>query len=346
MKQLYINGRFLSQKTTGVQRYAQEITKELLKHNSQLQILVPPNCQIPIEFQEKCLEIGSKKGTLWEQIDLPRFLKKKQATVLNLCNTAPLFFARNLVTIHDCSVFANPSWFSFRFRIWYKFLLPRIARKALHIYTVSYFSKNEISTNLNVSLEKISVIYPGIQKSFLPQEKAATKEHLILHIGTISERKNISTIISGFKAAKLEDYRLIFCGDIDSNLKNRIQQVNDRNIQFIPNCSDETLLFWLKKAQFIINASHYEGFGIPVLEGIVNGAFPLVSSIPVFTEWLKENAYYFDPNSYLSVKETLTLAAQINPVISEEIKLTFCEIHNYNCNTILLWNNLITHLKK
>uniref|UniRef100_UPI003FF08306 hypothetical protein n=1 Tax=Megamonas funiformis TaxID=437897 RepID=UPI003FF08306 len=48
MKRIYINGRFLSQKITGVQRYAEEITKSLdnllnEKKEYEYIILVPKN---------------------------------------------------------------------------------------------------------------------------------------------------------------------------------------------------------------------------------------------------------------------------------------------------------------
>ena len=77
---IYINGRFLTQNLTGVQRYAIEIVKQLDKMNVGVKfILLMPKVESKINIKLDNIEIqkiGKYKGHLWEQMSLPLFIKK------------------------------------------------------------------------------------------------------------------------------------------------------------------------------------------------------------------------------------------------------------------------------
>ena len=343
---IYINGRFLNQAMTGVQRYAYEMTLQLLAIDSTIEVLVSRNTVVPDAFINRYRVVGTREGTLWEQLDLPSFLKKQSKALLNLCNTAPLRYQQNFVTIHDCSVFRNPSWFSKRFQLWYRFLIPRIAKKAIHLFTVSEFSKKELIAVLQTDANKITVVYPGVQESFATKKSTALKENFFLHIGTLSNRKNISCIVDAFTKANLTDYRLILCGKQDKNLKHQMDIIENPKILHISDCSDVLLAEYLQKARFILCASHYEGFGIPVLEGIYNGAYPIVSDIPVFREWVGLTGYYFNQKSAKSLAETMQQATKEQKEILPSIMEQFQTNYNYLTNATILWSSIKSHQVK
>lgn len=84
MKKIYINGRFLTQNITGVQRYAIEIVKALDKYlnNNKLndkykfEIVCPKNIKQKTDLKNiEIKQIGILKGHLWEQIELPLYVK-------------------------------------------------------------------------------------------------------------------------------------------------------------------------------------------------------------------------------------------------------------------------------
>src|SRR5215469_9718881 len=110
-----INGRFLTQKITGVQRYAREIVAAIdalmveghpLARELDLEILVPSSHQGSLpEFQRiRSRAVGGLSGHLWEQLTLVRHAR---GGILNLCNTAPVSRRKQIVCIHDL----NPSLF-------------------------------------------------------------------------------------------------------------------------------------------------------------------------------------------------------------------------------------------
>ena len=79
MKVIFINARFLTQPITGVQRFAIEICKELKKIGLPIQLLAPHDVidrELSHYFEVKV--IGKRTGHLWEQLELPLYLKKQQ----------------------------------------------------------------------------------------------------------------------------------------------------------------------------------------------------------------------------------------------------------------------------
>ena len=81
MKTVYINGRFLSQPLTGIQRFGCEVMKALDKistYQSDIQfVLVSPQKIQQNLFLEniEIKKIGVLSGQLWEQLELPLFVK-------------------------------------------------------------------------------------------------------------------------------------------------------------------------------------------------------------------------------------------------------------------------------
>ena len=126
---LIINSRFLTQEITGVQRFAIEISlrlKDLLKDNV---LFVAPYNVIQSEIAKRLNVqiIGNHTGHLWEQWDLPHYLKKNGSPLLlNLCNLAPLRYKNKISTIHDVSFVRYPQTFSKKFLFFYKFMIPKI----------------------------------------------------------------------------------------------------------------------------------------------------------------------------------------------------------------------------
>ena len=164
---IYINAKFLTQKVTGVQRFAIEICKGLIKIEPNIVLLTPRkviNEELYPEF--KIVSCGINKGNLWEQIDLPIFLNKRGTPLLlNLTNSAPLLYKNKIITIHDVAFEQDPSWFSFKFRTFYKFLIPKNIKRSKLTFTVSNFSNNEIIKYYKIKHSKIKVVFNFFNKN-------------------------------------------------------------------------------------------------------------------------------------------------------------------------------------
>lgn len=142
---IYINGRFLTQNLTGVQRFAYELTSRLSLLRDDVVILVPSRNTIRTEYLKYDMaieEVIGGSGHYWEQVTLPKYLRKKQNPVLvNLCNTGPIFYKNQIVTHHDITYVRYPKGFPLKFKVLYKLLTPVLLNNAKAVITVSNFSK-------------------------------------------------------------------------------------------------------------------------------------------------------------------------------------------------------------
>src|ERR1700676_2420281 len=123
MKTLSINGKFLSQATTGVQRYAAEIVRALdtgleegwIDRTRYSVRLIAPRVIIQTHnYRHVKVVCGSTNGRLWEQLELP--FRARGTLLFSPYAAAPILKMRQAVTIHDASAAAAPQQYSMAFR--------------------------------------------------------------------------------------------------------------------------------------------------------------------------------------------------------------------------------------
>lgn len=292
-KKIYVNARFLTQQTTGVQRFAAEISKQLASLYQNIEFISPP--QIINHDIAKVLNVkivGKHSGHRWEQLELPKFLKNQNNPVLlNLANTAPYFYSNSFVVIHDLAVYDFPQSYSIGFKTFYKILLPKIAKNAIKLFTVSDFSRSRIKEILH---QDSLIIKNGVDDkfSFNPSVK---KEKFILAVSSQDPKKNFSRLIEAFCLSGIRDYELKVIGSQNRNFRKSDFPVKAENINFAGYVSDEELKVLYSKATAFVYPSLYEGFGIPPLEAMASGCPTLVSDIPSLKEVCGDASIYFNP---------------------------------------------------
>jgi glycosyltransferase involved in cell wall biosynthesis len=296
---IYVNGRFLTQKITGVQRVATEISAYLQVHYKDEIIFVCPNQEFlnPISESLNCIKVGFFGGYLWEQIELPFYLfRKKVALLLNFCNTAPMMYNKNLLVIHDVAFKVNKKWFDWKFIFVYNILFYFNLKKTKSIITVSNFSKNEILKFYpKIKNDKIGVVYLA---SFLEyKENKLSKKEYYLAINSLNERKNIKVIIEAFKLLDPNIYKLKVIGEKNAKVFKGNNYETISNVEFLDEVTDTSLYKWIVEAKALINASFYEGFGLPVLEAMSLYTPCILSDIPIYKELYSETAFFFDVES-------------------------------------------------
>lgn len=310
MERVLINGKFLSQKLTGVQRFACEISRRL-----PFPTVHPPVAEYSCRI-DNAIRFGIFKGNIWEQFHLPQLaLTKGKPILLNLGNTAPLLYHRNVITIHDLAWLRYPQYFSKNFVRFYSFLIPKIARKALHIFTVSNFSKGEIMELLKIPSDKITVVYNGVSDKFRPME--VEKEDLILSVATLQPYKNMENLIKGFLLAKErklipQSYRLALVGGINrrvfSTSSSLMESIGGRNdIILTGYMHEDKLVEMYNRAKVFVFVSLYEGFGLPPLEAMACGTPVILSNRASLSEVGGDAALYVEPMSIEDIAEKIAL---------------------------------------
>ncbi|MDB5149465.1 MAG: hypothetical protein JWQ57_3485 [Mucilaginibacter sp.] len=306
-----INARFLTQKLTGVQRFAIEIARQLKTMMPGVIFVAPSNIiHHEVAALLGAIVIGKRKGVTWEQIDLPLYLKKNNKPLLiNLCNVAPLFYNNQVITIHDVAFLVNPQWFSKNFVRFYKFLMPRISKKAKLIFTVSDFSKAEIIRYLHADAAKIKVVYNSVSELPSPAPVKTNYGKYILAVGSIDKRKNILNLMQAFGLIKHKGFKLIIVGDNNDifNNKGNDNLKTHQDIVFTGRVNDQELAGLYAGAWLFAYPSLYEGFGIPPLEAMAYGCPTLVSDIGSLREVCGEASIYVNQLNAADIAKGINL---------------------------------------
>lgn len=300
-----VNARFLTQPLTGVQRFALEISRALqsLCGKNNILFFSPSNILLQSEAKELNVEIiGKHTGHLWEQIDLPRHLKKNgNPLLINLCNIAPIFYSNKLSTLHDIIYIRYPHTYSKAFRWFYRITMPLVLKTSKHIFTVSEFSKKEITSHYHIPQNKITVVYNAVDKKFRPQpDNALKKENYLLAVSSVKESKNFALILNAFEALskQRDDLKLFIVGDLKQGNFSNIDLnkfVNHPRIKFLGRVDDNQLIKLYSNANAFLFPSLYEGFGIPVLEAQACGCPVIASNAASLPEVLQDSAVLIDP---------------------------------------------------
>jgi glycosyltransferase involved in cell wall biosynthesis len=332
--ELFVNARFLTQPISGVQRYGIECSLQIKQLLPETAFLTPPGVlHHQLAGALNAQTIGSNKGHLWEQYDLPRHLiKKNNPPLFNPANTAPLFYKNNFVTIHDLAFYHHPEWNKKTFATWYNLLVPRLARSSKHLFTVSNTIKSELTEFFKVPEQKISITYNGISQKMVQLEKRTTaKEKIILSVGSFNIRKNHDKLIRAFLQSSLKDsYTLIIVGDKHEVFRQTgvdESELNNR-VKICYHFTDEELIQMYQKAEVVVSLSAYEGFGIPILEGLFAGCKALCADIPAYRELYSKYAYFCNTQDMANIAHALGEVIHQNTPKTEELS-SLLQLYNY-----------------
>jgi len=326
MNHIYINSRFLSQNLTGVQRYAIEVVKALdhlidcgvISAEKYSFHLLCPN--IPLyDLALKHIPlmcVGKLTGHLWEQLELPFF--SKNGLLLNLCNTGPLFKRRQIVTIHDASIYGFPTAYSWKFQLWYRFLYFGLARNSLAINTVSYFSREELSKYSVADASKINVIHEGKEHfdSVVSDNSIIAKYGLhqrlfVLAVSSLNPNKNFHSVVGALELVTESKFDLVIAGGTNSKIFSKSSfPLADRTIN-VGYVTDQELKALYEHSACFIYPSFYEGFGLPPLEAMSCGCPVIVSNAASMPEVCGDAVLYCDPYSPEDI------AAKIRTVLAD-----------------------------
>jgi len=262
-----IDARELHGKPTGVGRFLAELLatwKTMPEAQAHEFVLLSPT--------------GGERGTLWEQLDLPRLVRAAQPDVLFAPGYSGPIRGRvpMVVAIHDVSFAAHPEWFSWREGARRRTITTLSARKAQRIITISEFSKREIGAQLGVEPSKVTVVYPGV--SSLATGTDAPRTPAILFVGSVFNRRHVPELIDAFARIAQEhpDAQLHIVGDnrttphVDlataATATGVAERVHIRS--YVPD--NELRALYAESAAFVF-LSEYEGFGLTPLEALAAG---------------------------------------------------------------------------
>lgn len=294
-----VNGRFTTQRVTGVQRYARQV---VARKAQWADVASPRNTSHGVH------------GHFWEQSVLP--MRVGKSLLWSPCNTGPLAVRNQVVTIHDCAFYDHPEGFTRRFAAWYRWLVPRLAKRIRGIITISRFSRDRLLEYCQLPPEKITVIPQGVDPCFQPVDEAsiaevrrklALPERYVLYVGSLAPRKNLARLLQAWKLVSPlhPDTSLVLVGAASHVFRDAGLHNLPSSVMATGYVAEDQLAAVYGGAQVLVFPSLYEGFGLPVLEAMACGTPVMTSNVTSMPEVAGDAALLVDPYSEESMADGL-----------------------------------------
>lgn len=231
----------------------------------------------------------------WDAFAVRSVITRLRPRLVHRTKPAGTFRPRGLppivMNVYDVIPLTHPGTQTLAQRTYWRMQLPRAARDAGHVLTISHDAKQSIVRMLDVPPDRITVTYPGIEESFQRPDAATiasvcTRYGLdgpyLLHVGTIEPRKNVDLLLKAFAdIAERVPHNVVLAGRWgwkgeavraaarDPRMANRVRFLGP-----VPHGDLAALYAGASAVAFLSSA---EGFGFPPLEAMACGTPTVVS---------------------------------------------------------------------
>lgn len=182
----------------------------------------------------------------------------------------------------------------------------RLIAEADHIIAVSENTKRDIVELLGTDPAKISVVHHGYRPIAQPSEQLL--DRYILYVGERKGYKNFFPWLSAVRPLLVADptLKIVCTGNAFSSAEKAfLERWNIADRIYHISANDEQMASLYRHALCFVFPSHYEGFGIPILEAFSNGCPVCLSNASCFPEVAGDAAIYFNPGDAQSMLDTL-----------------------------------------
>ena len=228
---------------------------------------------------------------------------------------------KTALVIYDLSFLDHPEFTQdVNLQFLKRFCPPSIMQADL-IITISEFTKQRLMEHF--SGLKAQIVVTPIPPTYAPQQlslqdtlvhKGIQPDKYVLYVGTIEPRKNLQALLKAWSlmdVALRDKYSLVLAGGKgwkDEAIRADIQSMQKKGFNVITPgyiSEEEKQALYSNAASFVL-PSHYEGFGMPILEAMQHRVPVVVSDLPVFHEVAGDAAVYFDKDKPEDIVEKLS----------------------------------------
>ncbi|HLC94181.1 MAG TPA: glycosyltransferase family 1 protein [Patescibacteria group bacterium] len=245
--------------------------------------------------------------------------------------TEPPSRAKKITVIHDLVFLKFSETLPQKIIDVQKRRLQWVKKESALIIADSQSTKKDLTDLLNISQEKIEVVYPAVihprggssltsQNYQTVLKKYQLTKPFILTVGKREPRKNLKRLMSAFLRSGLHDVDLVVVSskgwkeseiDLDSSKYNAVKFLG-----FVP---DHELYSLYQSALFFVFPSLYEGFGYPIVEAMQLGCPVATSNTSSLREIAQGNALLFDPHNEDAICQSL-IKLSTDTSLREELK--------------------------
>ncbi|HTP11626.1 MAG TPA: glycosyltransferase family 1 protein [Anaerolineae bacterium] len=260
-----------------------------------------------------------------EQVTFPLELLLLKLDLLHSPDFIPPFTGRfqRVITVHDLNFLYYPQFLTAQSRRYYNDQIAHAVQIADHILADSHATRLDLIKLLNVPEEKITVVWlaPNVDvyRPLNDTDLAAARrrlqlpERFILFAGTLEPRKNVAGLLRAYRLLRERDLHapdLLLAGSrgwLFDETRALIDELRlSEHVRWIDSPPDNDLAALYNAATVFVLPSHYEGFGLTVLEAMACGAPCVISDRGSLPEIAGGAAKEIDPDDVVELAEAIT----------------------------------------
>ena len=270
MKLVAIDADVLGRQRTGDETYVRNLLRELagLAPDAGIRLAAVTRRPDLVPDGIEAVELTTRVQELRMAFSLPRMLRRIGADLVHTQHALPLRSpCPVVVTIHDLSFAREPGLMSRKDRFVFRRVVPRAARGAARVLTVSERTKRDLEQLYGVPLERVVVTPNGVDPAFHAVSRAGGEPgSYVLAVGAIQARKDQ---LAALEAADAVGLPLVVAGpEKDATLADELRRRGARLEGYV---ETEELADLYRGAACLVQPSRFEGFGLPVVEAMASG---------------------------------------------------------------------------
>jgi glycosyltransferase involved in cell wall biosynthesis len=307
-----IDADVLGRERTGDETYVRNLLRELAPLAPAVGIRLAAVTRSPdlVPHGVEPVELRARSQLLRMAVTFPHLSKRLGAALVHTQYALPLRLrCPAVVTVHDLSFEREPGLFSLRDRLLFRRVVPSAVRRAARVLTVSERTKNDIVQLYGIAPERIVVTPNGVDPAFHPAPSGSEPQgSYVLAVGAIQARKNQ---LAALDAAAAVGLPLVVAGpEKNPALAKELRLRGARLEGHVP---IEMLADLYRGATCLVQASRFEGFGLPVVEAMASGTPVVAVREPALEEIAGDAAVFVDEND---------LAEAIRTALRDRAKLS------------------------
>jgi glycosyltransferase involved in cell wall biosynthesis len=275
----------LTVSTGGVRRYTEELTLALARNfpDDRYWLLSDQPFEGPAHapLNLHC-QVSDTRRWWWR--GLPRALSRLQAGLFHGTDFSVPYVPRrpSVMTLHDLSPWLDRAWQPSASRVRRRTPILLRAGICTLVITPSEAVRRAAIERFSLPPDRVAAIPLAAPEHFRPVDAAARATPYFLFAGTLEPRKNIRRLIEAWREVRrTRGVDLVLAGRARSDFELPPPEPGLRLLGALP---DEQLPGLYSGAAASVYPSHYEGFGLPVLEAMQCGALVIASRDPAIAE--------------------------------------------------------------
>lgn len=307
-----------------------------------------------------------KLHSLWRSFYLSKDIEKESPQIYHgLSHELPTEMSalskttKTVVTIHDLIYLRYPSYFPLVDRVLFDAKFRYATENADSVIAICEQTARDLQKFYNTPRDKITVLHQAIDELFyirrndaeksLIREKYQLPQDFLLFVGTIEERKNPLLIIEAMKKmGKNFDIPLVIIGNGKKYKKLLIETIKryklEDRVLLLGHIDFKDLSIIYQMAKIFIFPSHFEGFGLPVVEALASGTPVITSHGSSFPEAGGDAARFINPEDVDDLIYNMELVLTDSDLREEMIKKGLEHVKKFDGGH--LSQSLMTHYKK